>query len=170
MRACVCVGGHASRHKAVWDLGSGVQLLYPQRGRVEPEKEVECLNSHSLTPVIQLHCKLNSYISICLSLSRSYPPFITFYHRVEAVCPRVAELNPYVHVDMSSSALDDNTDLSFLRKYQVSCYFSASGLWPTHGIVFPLDPLCLCILEMNVSKRLCVKYTQLKIDWSSGSL
>ncbi|XP_029000723.1 ubiquitin-like modifier-activating enzyme 6 [Betta splendens] len=38
--------------------------------------------------------------------------------RVEAVCPRVAELNPYVHVDLSSSALDDNTDLSFLRKYQ----------------------------------------------------
>lgn len=38
--------------------------------------------------------------------------------RVEAVCPRVAELNPYVHVDMSSSALDDNTDLSFLGKYQ----------------------------------------------------
>ncbi|XP_058497315.1 ubiquitin-like modifier-activating enzyme 6 [Solea solea] len=38
--------------------------------------------------------------------------------RVEAVCPRVAELNPYVHVDMSSSSLDDNTDLSFLRKYQ----------------------------------------------------
>ncbi|KAM7419181.1 hypothetical protein PAMA_016345 [Pampus argenteus] len=38
--------------------------------------------------------------------------------RGEAVCPRVAELNPYVHVDMSSSALDDNTDLSFLRKYQ----------------------------------------------------
>ncbi|XP_026159783.1 ubiquitin-like modifier-activating enzyme 6 isoform X2 [Mastacembelus armatus] len=38
--------------------------------------------------------------------------------RVEAVCSRVAELNPYVHVDMSSSALDDNTDFSFLRKYQ----------------------------------------------------
>ncbi|KAI4832778.1 hypothetical protein CgunFtcFv8_022186 [Champsocephalus gunnari] len=38
--------------------------------------------------------------------------------RVEAVCPRVAELNPYVHVDTSSSALDDNTDLSFLGKYQ----------------------------------------------------
>ncbi|XP_071359280.1 ubiquitin-like modifier-activating enzyme 6 [Trachinotus anak] len=38
--------------------------------------------------------------------------------RVEAVCPRVAELNPYVHVDMSSSALDDNTDMSFLSKYQ----------------------------------------------------
>lgn len=38
--------------------------------------------------------------------------------RVEAVCPHVAELNPYVHVDMSSSALDDNTDLSFLRRYQ----------------------------------------------------
>ncbi|XP_068606658.1 ubiquitin-like modifier-activating enzyme 6 [Brachionichthys hirsutus] len=38
--------------------------------------------------------------------------------RVEAVCPRVSELNPYVHVDISSSSLDDNTDLSFLRKYQ----------------------------------------------------
>lgn len=38
--------------------------------------------------------------------------------RVEAVCPRVAELNPYVHVDMSFSALDNNTDLSFLGKYQ----------------------------------------------------
>ncbi|XP_071385741.1 ubiquitin-like modifier-activating enzyme 6 [Centroberyx affinis] len=38
--------------------------------------------------------------------------------RVEAVYPRVAELNPYVHVDMSSSTLDDNSDLSFLRKYQ----------------------------------------------------
>ncbi|XP_070770537.1 ubiquitin-like modifier-activating enzyme 6 [Enoplosus armatus] len=38
--------------------------------------------------------------------------------RVEAVCSRVAELNPYVHVDMSSSALDNTTDLSFLRKYQ----------------------------------------------------
>ncbi|XP_019732172.1 ubiquitin-like modifier-activating enzyme 6 isoform X2 [Hippocampus comes] len=38
--------------------------------------------------------------------------------RAEAVCPRVAELNPYVHVDKSISALDDNTDLSFLQKYQ----------------------------------------------------
>uniref|UniRef100_A0A8C2WGU8 Ubiquitin like modifier activating enzyme 6 n=1 Tax=Cyclopterus lumpus TaxID=8103 RepID=A0A8C2WGU8_CYCLU len=38
--------------------------------------------------------------------------------RVEAVCPRVAELNPYVHVDVSSLALDDNTDLGFLGKYQ----------------------------------------------------
>ncbi|XP_044202747.1 ubiquitin-like modifier-activating enzyme 6 [Thunnus albacares] len=38
--------------------------------------------------------------------------------RGEAVCPRVAELNPYVHVDISSSALDLNSDLSFLRKYQ----------------------------------------------------
>ena len=39
--------------------------------------------------------------------------------RVEAVFPRVVELNPYVHVEKSSSTLDDNTDLSFLRKYQV---------------------------------------------------
>ncbi|XP_037326929.2 ubiquitin-like modifier-activating enzyme 6 [Pungitius pungitius] len=38
--------------------------------------------------------------------------------RVEAVCPRVAELNPYVHVDVSCEALDDNNDLSFLGKYQ----------------------------------------------------
>ncbi|TNN78744.1 Ubiquitin-like modifier-activating enzyme 6 [Liparis tanakae] len=34
--------------------------------------------------------------------------------RVDAVCARVAELNPYVHVDVSSLALDDNTDLGFL--------------------------------------------------------
>lgn len=39
--------------------------------------------------------------------------------RVEAVCARVAELNPYVHIDVSSSVLDNNTDLGFLRKYQV---------------------------------------------------
>ncbi|XP_054633903.1 ubiquitin-like modifier-activating enzyme 6 isoform X2 [Dunckerocampus dactyliophorus] len=38
--------------------------------------------------------------------------------RAEAVCPRVEELNPYVHVDTSVSPLDDNTDLSFLRMYQ----------------------------------------------------
>uniref|UniRef100_A0A674MKI6 E1 ubiquitin-activating enzyme n=1 Tax=Takifugu rubripes TaxID=31033 RepID=A0A674MKI6_TAKRU len=36
--------------------------------------------------------------------------------RVEAVCSRVAELNPYVHVDISSSILDNNTDLRFLQK------------------------------------------------------
>ncbi|CAG11186.1 unnamed protein product, partial [Tetraodon nigroviridis] len=38
--------------------------------------------------------------------------------RVEAVSARVAELNPYVHIDVSSSVLDNNTDLGFLRKYQ----------------------------------------------------
>lgn len=47
----------------------------------------------------------------------NYP--IHLRRRVEAVCSRVAELNPYVHVDTSSSVLDNNTDLSFLRKYQV---------------------------------------------------
>lgn len=39
------------------------------------------------------------------------------------MCPRVAELNPYVHVDMSSSDLHDNTDLTFLSRYQVSDFF-----------------------------------------------
>uniref|UniRef100_A0A3B4BJG6 Ubiquitin-like modifier-activating enzyme 6 n=1 Tax=Periophthalmus magnuspinnatus TaxID=409849 RepID=A0A3B4BJG6_9GOBI len=43
---------------------------------------------------------------------------VSCQRKVEAVCPRVAELNPYVHVDMLSSSLDDNTDLSFLKKYQ----------------------------------------------------
>uniref|UniRef100_A0AAY5KR40 Ubiquitin-activating enzyme E1 C-terminal domain-containing protein n=1 Tax=Esox lucius TaxID=8010 RepID=A0AAY5KR40_ESOLU len=38
--------------------------------------------------------------------------------RVEAVHPRVAELNPYVHVDSSSFPLDLSTDLNFLRRYQ----------------------------------------------------
>uniref|UniRef100_A0A8C6NP69 E1 ubiquitin-activating enzyme n=1 Tax=Nothobranchius furzeri TaxID=105023 RepID=A0A8C6NP69_NOTFU len=46
--------------------------------------------------------------------------------RVEAVCPRVAELNPYVQVDASSVPLDDNTDLSFLRKYQCVILTEAS--------------------------------------------
>ncbi|XP_067106739.1 ubiquitin-like modifier-activating enzyme 6 [Osmerus mordax] len=38
--------------------------------------------------------------------------------RVEAVHPRVAELNPYVHVETSSCPLDDATDLNFLKRYQ----------------------------------------------------
>uniref|UniRef100_A0A3B1IMX7 Ubiquitin like modifier activating enzyme 6 n=1 Tax=Astyanax mexicanus TaxID=7994 RepID=A0A3B1IMX7_ASTMX len=38
--------------------------------------------------------------------------------RVEAVHPRVAELNPYVQVGVSSVVLDDSTDLSFLLNYQ----------------------------------------------------
>uniref|UniRef100_A0A3B5RDU7 Ubiquitin-like modifier-activating enzyme 6 n=1 Tax=Xiphophorus maculatus TaxID=8083 RepID=A0A3B5RDU7_XIPMA len=46
--------------------------------------------------------------------------------RVEAVCPRVADLNPYVQVDMSSLPVDDNTDLSFLRKYQCVILTEAS--------------------------------------------
>lgn len=45
--------------------------------------------------------------------------FFKFFFRGEAVCPRVAELNPYVHVDVSFSDLDESSDLSFLRKYQV---------------------------------------------------
>lgn len=56
------------------------------------------------------------------------PIILCCCNRVEAVCPRVAELNPYVHVEMSSSALDDNADLSFLRKYQVSHGLSESRL------------------------------------------
>ncbi|KAM9793063.1 ubiquitin-like modifier-activating enzyme 6 [Neosynchiropus ocellatus] len=46
--------------------------------------------------------------------------------RAEAVCPRVAELNPYVQVDMSFSALDVNTDLTFLRNYQCVILTEAS--------------------------------------------
>ncbi|XP_028832160.1 ubiquitin-like modifier-activating enzyme 6 isoform X2 [Denticeps clupeoides] len=38
--------------------------------------------------------------------------------RVEAVYPRVAELNPYVKVGVSTCPLDENADLSFLRGYQ----------------------------------------------------
>ncbi|KAJ8000486.1 hypothetical protein DPEC_G00180630 [Dallia pectoralis] len=39
-------------------------------------------------------------------------------NRVEAVRSRVAELNPYVHVDSSSIPLDLSTDLCFLKRYQ----------------------------------------------------
>ncbi|KAM8842012.1 ubiquitin-like modifier-activating enzyme 6 [Synchiropus picturatus] len=46
--------------------------------------------------------------------------------RAEAVCPRVAELNPYVQVDMCFSALDVNTDLAFLRNYQCVILTEAS--------------------------------------------
>uniref|UniRef100_A0A8C2F357 Ubiquitin-like modifier-activating enzyme 6 n=1 Tax=Cyprinus carpio TaxID=7962 RepID=A0A8C2F357_CYPCA len=37
---------------------------------------------------------------------------------VEAVHSRVAELNPYVQVSVSTDVLDENTDLSFLKRYQ----------------------------------------------------
>uniref|UniRef100_A0A674BF94 Ubiquitin like modifier activating enzyme 6 n=1 Tax=Salmo trutta TaxID=8032 RepID=A0A674BF94_SALTR len=43
---------------------------------------------------------------------------LTQRNRALAVHPRVAELNPYVHVDTSSSSLDLSTDLSFLKRYQ----------------------------------------------------
>uniref|UniRef100_A0A8C9T4N7 E1 ubiquitin-activating enzyme n=1 Tax=Scleropages formosus TaxID=113540 RepID=A0A8C9T4N7_SCLFO len=46
--------------------------------------------------------------------------------RVEAVHPRVAELNPYVQVGKSSCVLDENTDLSFLRTYQCVILTEAS--------------------------------------------
>uniref|UniRef100_A0A8C1YAR1 Ubiquitin-like modifier-activating enzyme 6 n=1 Tax=Cyprinus carpio TaxID=7962 RepID=A0A8C1YAR1_CYPCA len=38
--------------------------------------------------------------------------------RVEAVHSRVAELNPYVQVSVSTDVLDDSTDLIFLKRYQ----------------------------------------------------
>uniref|UniRef100_A0A8C7JM93 Ubiquitin like modifier activating enzyme 6 n=1 Tax=Oncorhynchus kisutch TaxID=8019 RepID=A0A8C7JM93_ONCKI len=43
---------------------------------------------------------------------------LTQRNRAVAVHPRVAELNPYVHVDTSSSSLDLSTDLCFLKRYQ----------------------------------------------------
>lgn len=112
----VCTGSHPSRHQAVWDVGSGLQLLYSQRGRVEPEEEVKYV------------AWLTGWNRKCIFLPAFFDFFfffffnfiITFFYRVEAVCPRVAELNPYVRVDMSCSLLDSNADLSFLRKYQVS--------------------------------------------------
>ncbi|MBN3315778.1 UBA6 enzyme, partial [Atractosteus spatula] len=38
--------------------------------------------------------------------------------RVEAVYPRIAELNPYVQVNTSNATLDETTDLSFLKQFQ----------------------------------------------------
>lgn len=126
-------GSHPSWHKAVWDLGSGLQLLYPQRGRFEPEKEVKRLTSLTLKIPWQMSCTHTVSQFICLISHILIYPLSLFYHRVEAVCPRVTELNPYVHVDMSYAALDDNTDLSFLRKYQVRFCSSESGFWSTCG-------------------------------------
>lgn len=53
--------------------------------------------------------------------------------KVEAVCARVAELNPYVHVDVSSLALDDGTDLGFLVKYQARLRFLEPVVVFFHG-------------------------------------
>ncbi|XP_062349731.1 ubiquitin-like modifier-activating enzyme 6 [Cinclus cinclus] len=39
-------------------------------------------------------------------------------NRAEATLPRIAELNPYVHVAASTVPLDESTDLSFLKHYQ----------------------------------------------------
>uniref|UniRef100_A0A8C3TQY2 Ubiquitin-like modifier-activating enzyme 6 n=1 Tax=Catharus ustulatus TaxID=91951 RepID=A0A8C3TQY2_CATUS len=39
-------------------------------------------------------------------------------NRAEATLPRIAELNPYVHVAASTVPLDETTDLSFLKHYQ----------------------------------------------------
>ncbi|RXM33951.1 Ubiquitin-like modifier-activating enzyme 6 [Acipenser ruthenus] len=38
--------------------------------------------------------------------------------RVETVYPRIAELNPYVQVNISTAPIDTTTDLSFLKQYQ----------------------------------------------------
>ncbi|RXM36825.1 Ubiquitin-like modifier-activating enzyme 6 [Acipenser ruthenus] len=38
--------------------------------------------------------------------------------RVETVYPRIAELNPYVQVNISTASIDTTTDLSFLKQYQ----------------------------------------------------
>lgn len=124
----LCTGSYPSWHKAVWDLGSGLQLFYLQRGCIEPEKEVKCLTVWKSYPPICVPCKL--FICCRLFYHNLSETFVSFCHRVEAVCPRVAELNPYVHVDMSSSVLDDNTDLSFLRKYQVCRSISKLWVWP----------------------------------------
>ena len=43
-----------------------------------------------------------------------------FFFRSVASRDRLAELNPYVSVDTLSTKLDENTDLSYLKQYQVS--------------------------------------------------
>uniref|UniRef100_A0A673SXZ8 E1 ubiquitin-activating enzyme n=1 Tax=Suricata suricatta TaxID=37032 RepID=A0A673SXZ8_SURSU len=43
---------------------------------------------------------------------------VNMRNRAEAVLQHIAELNPYVHVTASSVPLNENTDLSFLDKYQ----------------------------------------------------
>uniref|UniRef100_A0A667Y6N1 Ubiquitin like modifier activating enzyme 6 n=1 Tax=Myripristis murdjan TaxID=586833 RepID=A0A667Y6N1_9TELE len=57
---------------------------------------------------------------LTITFNMTFSDFVFSQQRilVEAVYPRVAELNPYVHVDVASFTLDNNTDLSFLRKYQ----------------------------------------------------
>ena len=40
-------------------------------------------------------------------------------YRAKASLPRLAELNPYVSVKASTQPLDMNSDLAFLRDFQV---------------------------------------------------
>ncbi len=45
--------------------------------------------------------------------------WLCVYCRAEASCARLAELNPYVSVKTLTSPLDETTDLSVLKEYQV---------------------------------------------------
>lgn len=57
----VCAGSHPSRHKAVWDLGSGLQLLHPHRRCVESEEKVKYNLIFTCLFILLFWLKLYSY-------------------------------------------------------------------------------------------------------------
>uniref|UniRef100_A0A8C5TZL5 E1 ubiquitin-activating enzyme n=1 Tax=Malurus cyaneus samueli TaxID=2593467 RepID=A0A8C5TZL5_9PASS len=63
-------------------------------------------------------------------------------NRAEATLHRIAELNPYVHVAASTVPLDETTDLSFLKHYQV-CHSQSS---------------CMCICLFCSEQTTCIFY------------
>lgn len=80
------------------------------------------------------------YIKLC----RDHNDFLSL--RVEAVHSRVAELNPYVQVSVSTDVLDESTDLSFLKRYQVGLYEnSSSSKCNKHLTLFTIIPIRLLI-------------------------
>lgn len=82
--------------------------------------------------------------------------FLSLSFRVEAVHSRVAELNPYVQVTMSTDVLDESTDLSFLKRYQVGlqaglqsakiilCYLLGM-FWYPFPTIPSTEPECLSV-------------------------
>uniref|UniRef100_A0A672S7J6 Ubiquitin-like modifier-activating enzyme 6 n=1 Tax=Sinocyclocheilus grahami TaxID=75366 RepID=A0A672S7J6_SINGR len=72
--------------------------------------------------------------------------------RVEAVHSRVAELNPYVQVSVASDVLDENTDLSFLKRYQCHEHFILFNFIPIGSLLFTL--FLLTETKLSLQKRI----------------
>uniref|UniRef100_A0A673KU96 Ubiquitin-like modifier-activating enzyme 6 n=1 Tax=Sinocyclocheilus rhinocerous TaxID=307959 RepID=A0A673KU96_9TELE len=79
--------------------------------------------------------------------------------RVEAVHSRVAELNPYVQVSVATDVLDENTDLSFLKRYQCNKHFILFNFIPIGSLLFTL--FLLTETKLSLQKQIdCFCHSQ----------